>query len=503
MPAAFEDFFELAESRLRQADAAICGGARVSGATCAALSTVTGALVVLATRYGTTPAQTPVTVWQPAFVDHLSDADRRLRYHGGSPGASTATDELIADAGRFLTVAQDLLATHLTTPDPPRPFARTPQGAELLGIPVRDHLLRRAAELAEHLAELVRAVATFDQLSGERPQSIDAYRPRERDLIAAARELAHAAAQCPEPSATRLDLSPAPVMAASDYPQPDEAPALAAEQIRTGLERLATAAYRAANRLHTGEHPPTHTASGMRVAATSLAVAYALAADLVIRLAPRLSAGPELNPVEAADRLRAAGAMWAKLRRPWERIASIPDSGPRSALAVQADSVVIRLGRLLYAGPAWTPRTGPGRPRVLDELIAPDALDAICVMLGTLPRAAATIAANHARLISDAVLDLRSADQAHRPEDEARSFYPLQPAQRANLTAGYRDAVSMSDAAAATVVPLTRGYQALKAAELIRPSNSAHNPDPDRIHRIHQDSRQQATVRRPSLSPEQ
>ncbi len=125
MPAAFEDFVELAETRLRQADAGICGVARVSAVTCAAMCAVTRSLITLSTRYGNTPTGAPVAAWQPAFLGRLSAADRLIRHHAGSSAAPTAADELIGDAARFLTVAQDLLATHLTTPDPPRPFARS------------------------------------------------------------------------------------------------------------------------------------------------------------------------------------------------------------------------------------------------------------------------------------------------------------------------------------------------------------------------------------------
>lgn len=95
---------------------------------------------------------------------------------------------------------------------------------------------------------------------------------------------------------------------------------------------------------------------------------------------------------------------------------------------MQANTVAIRLGRLLYSDPAWTSQAGPGRPGALDELLAPTALDAVCVMFSALPRAAAVLAADHGRLVADAVLDLHSADRAYRPEGEARHVYPLQAA---------------------------------------------------------------------------
>lgn len=498
MPATFDDFIDLADTRVQQAAMSVTDGARISAATCAALSAVTRSLLVLGTRYGTAANGTPVMAWQPAFLDLLAAADRRFRRHAGSSVAPTGADDLINEAARFVTIAQDLLATHLAVPDPPRAFARTPQGTELLDAPVREHLLRRAAELTGPLAELTRTVVAFDDLPRTRPAVADAYRPRHRDLADAVRDLADAAAHSPGPAPARLELEPAPVLAAPlAYPRPSEEPAHAAAQIREDLERLATAAYRAAHRLDTGEHPPVHTASDLRAAAKSLAVCHVLAADLLTRVAPHLP-GPGSTLAEGADRLRAAAAAWARLRDPWQQTASAPDGGPRSPLTVQVNSVAVRLGHLLYADPAWEPRAGPGTPRTLDDLLAHDALDAICLTISALPRAAATIAANHARLVADGVLDLYSNNRAERPEAATRRFYPLQPAQRAQFAADYRQAATASKTAATDLAPLSRGYQPLKAAALTSPGRRADGPslgaarDP-----LNHRSQQQRVDRRP------
>ena len=494
MVASFEDFLDLAEDRMGRAALAVTDGAKVSSATCAALSAVTRSLIAISTRYGLMPNGIPAAAWQPEFVTHLSAADRQFRYHAQTPVAPTAADELISDAARLLTMAQDLLATHLTTPDPPRPFARTPQGEELLDAPVRDHLLRRAADLARHLALLTRAALHFD----DQPHPADVYRPRQRDLIAAVRDLTEAANEAPESPTARLDLTPAPALAAPIiYPVSGEGPAEAARHIHDATGRLATAAYRSAHSLHTGEHPPTHTASDLREIAASLALAHILAADLLTRLTPRLLPATGWNSAEGVDRLRAAGAAWARLRRPWRQLVSAPDSGPRSPLTVQAVSIPIRLGRLLYADPGWTPQAGPGQPRVLEDLCAPDVLDAICMSIGALPRDAVTIAASHARLVADAVLDLYSTDRAHRPESEGRRFYPLQSAQRAELTTGYRNAANASRAAATDLAPLARGYEAMKATALTRLSQSIAKPSLDDVRQLTHLRLQQPTADRP------
>lgn len=480
MEASFEDFLDLAERRLERAALAISDGERIGSATCAALSAATRSVITLGSRYGVMPNGVPVAAWQPGFLDCLTAADRRLRHHAGSPSAPTAADDLIADAARLLTVAQDLLATHLTAPDPPRQFARTAEGEQLLDAPARDHLLRRAADLASALARLTRTALAFDDLTRRQPHLADAYRPREQDLAAAADDLADAAAQCPAPSAARLELAPAPALAAAGaaYPLPGEAPVTAAEQVRDALRRLATAAYRAAHPLRTGEHPPAHTAGDLREGAAHLALAHVLAADLLARLAPHLPVAG-WDAAEAANRLRAAGAAWARLRRPWAQSVSVPDSGPRSALTVQATGIATRLGRLLYADPAWAPQAGPGQPRPLGDLLEPETLDTICVAISTLPREAATIAANHAHLVTGAVLSLHSTDRAHRPDNQARRAYPLQAAQRTELASGYRDAVGASKAAATDLAALGRGYQALKAAGLARAPQHVMAPSPD------------------------
>ena len=129
-------------------------------------------------------------------------------------------------------------------------------------------------------------------------------------------------------------------------------------------------------------------------------------------------------------------------------------------------------------------------------------MDAICIAVSVLPRHAATIADNHARLINDAVLSLYSADRAHRPERERGRVYPIQPAQRVDLCDAYRNAASASKAAATVLAPLSRGYHALKAAILTRPAHPARIPDLNRPTRTLQPPRWQPAEGR-STSPKQ
>jgi len=229
---------------------------------------------------------------------------------------------------------------------------------------------------------------------------------------------------------------------------------------------MATAAYQAADSLRTGEQSPAHTASDLRETATHLAAAHAIAADLLGRMAPHLPLAPHWNPHEAISRLRATGAAWVRLRRAWAQTVSIPDSGPRSPLTVQAASVAIRLGRLAYDDPTWTPQAGPGRPRAVGELLDPQLLDALCITISTLAREGATIAANQARLCTDGTLDLYSTNRAHRPDGESRRFFRLRPSQHAELADGYRQATRTSEATATALLPMSHGYEALKATAL-------------------------------------
>ena len=276
------------------------------------------------------------------------------------------------------------------------------------------------------------------------------------------------AARAPHSRDTRLELTPAPVLGSISYPTPQEGPTTAVEEARSGLEQLATAAYRAANSLRTIESPPTHTASELRECATSLAMAHVVAADLLARLSPYLPTHPGPNLSGGADQLRAAGAAWIALRRPWRQIASVPDSGPRSPLTIQANSIVVRFGRLLYTDPTWNPQGGPGQLRSVADLLEPQILDALCTAISALPRCATIIGTNHARLIASATVDLYSADRTHRPEGHGRPFYPLQPVQRTELTIGLQKAARASQAAATGLAALSRGYEALKAYSLVR-----------------------------------
>jgi hypothetical protein len=479
--ATFEDFLDIAMDRFDRAALSISDGAPVSAATCTALSAATRSLMRLSTRYGLLPSGTPAATWQPALLDHLATADRCFRHHARADATPSPADALITDAARLLTVAQDLLGTHLTTRDSPRQFARTPEGEELLDAPVRDHLLRRAAEIAAHLGALTRAVRAFDDLPNGQPHLAQAYRPREKGLAAAERELACAAAQCPESATKRLEVFPAPVLAAAvTYPSPHEAPTDAAEQIQHALRRMAAAAYQAARRLRTSEYPPVHTASDLRETATHLAAACSISADLLTRLTPYLPSNGAWKPADAVEQLQATGAAWLRLRRAWAHTFSIPDSGPRSPLTVQVASVVVRIGRLMYVDSAWTPDVGPGRPRPLSDLLASEVFDALVGAVCALPRESAVIAANQARLVSDGVLELHSLDRTHRPQDEGRRLFPLQPAQRAELVAGYRYAVAASKAAVTAMKPISGGRRILEIAARSEPTLRISGANPAR-----------------------
>jgi hypothetical protein len=191
--------------------------------------------------------------------------------------------------------------------------------------------------------------------------------------------------------------------------------------------------------------------------------------------------------------LRAAGAIWARLRRPWEHTASIPDSGPRNPLTIQAAGIPLRLGRLLYADYAWNPQHGPGQPRTLTDLLEPHVLDAVCTAISALPRVAATIAANHHRLIADHRVDLHTTDRTHRPESDTHRFYPLKPAHRAELIADYREAAHGSKNAATALTLLSRGYQALRAEALMTATHPTTNPRHAQIHRTRPAAQHQDT----------
>lgn len=501
--ATFEDFLDLAADRLGRAALVVTDGAAVSAATFTALSATTRSLITLTSRYGLLPNGVPAATWQPALLDRLATADRRFRHHARADAIPSIADALIGDAARLLTVAQDLLSTHLTSPDPPRQFARTPQGEELLAASVCEHVLRQVASITKHLAELTRTVLAFDDLPLRQPHLAQTYRPREKDLAAAARELADVATQCPEPATARLELLAAPVLSAAvSHPPLHEDPITAAELTRATLRRMATVAYQAARSLRIGEQPPAHTASDLRETATHLSAAHAIAADLLGRLAPHLPPVPDWNPREAIGCLRATGAAWVRLRHAWAQAVSVPDSGPRSPLTVQAASIAIRLGRLAYDDPTWIPQAGPGRPRSVGELLGSHVLDALCITISALPREGATIAANHARLITDGMLDLYSTDRAHRPDGESRRFFSLQPFQRADLADRYRRATGKSEAAVAALAPTSRGYQALKATALAPANRHAPRATLELARRqLHEGPRNQRLVTEHPVTP--
>jgi hypothetical protein len=137
--------------------------------------------------------------------------------------------------------------------------------------------------------------------------------------------------------------------------------------------------------------------------------------------------------------------------------------------------------------------------RAVDELLADHALKSMCALLSALLRTAATIAVQHARLVTAGPIDLYSASRAHRPEGVGRRFYPLQPVQRAEFAAGYRVAARACQTAATSLAPLSRGPEAPQMAALSAASRPVVRLDSHKVQPMPPRSQQPASGR--SIAP--
>ncbi|WP_066946658.1 hypothetical protein [Microtetraspora fusca] len=158
----------------------------------------------------------------------------------------------------------------------------------------------------------------------------------------------------------------------------------------------------------------------------------ALAASIITHIGTKLLTGLtrrsyELNP----DRNHALGkalqrgtngidgmnAMWKGVRQAWE--GRLPArTATRSARQQHLDQVVVRLGRLLYTDPLWTPARRNAVPIKSPEMIAPTARDMVPALRSVLRVfEALTVIAEHDRR------DVTRAMRAERlPEDLVQAY---------------------------------------------------------------------------------
>jgi hypothetical protein len=254
---------------------------------------------------------------------------------------------------------------------------------------------------------------------------------------------------------------------------PEETPLQAARAIIDGCAFLTSHAVRGA---HHDPQVPQPTAGTLRSIAQHLSLSHLLAARQIRHLATEaaLAGHDTWEGQRAAGRLHVAAAAWRLCADQWQDVVTSPEAGPRDPAARTVETVTIRIGRLLFTAPGWTPVDGGSRPlRPAAALLAdPATAAAVLASVHALPAAAGAIADQHAHTAGQLAASgaLHSNARAHRP-DGAPAWYPVQQGQLGKITAAYTAAKGASaDATRATAAAAqAAGHPITRAAQLPAP----------------------------------
>ncbi|HEX9107864.1 MAG TPA: hypothetical protein VF832_11560, partial [Longimicrobiales bacterium] len=302
--------------------------------------------------------------------DALSDAIAFLREgttitadwgEGPEPGD-------LAAAGTSITLARDLLHTHLAPAD--ARAVRSEWAPVILSVPVACAVLHELSGWAYRIAEH----GSYAALAGR--HGSEQFR---LSLTCASQRLytlqwAVGTAGDNQPlSASDLDLLhsiPLNMLPARQLPTGSEPIADLCQGIIDTAERVRHAARQAAADATWSpamtRDALSHTAACCTVASWNSVIILDALAARAKRSDPRLSA-QLVSAAEAADQARAT---WLRTAGTWDDIGT-DTIGTISLEASEVGDLALWTGRLAYTDPAWTPRLGPSRARRSPEAVAP------------------------------------------------------------------------------------------------------------------------------------
>jgi hypothetical protein len=470
-PPVLGDFLAAADRHLREAASAPAGAGRAgdAGTTAAHLVRVTGILagycadlspggVYEAARRLGLPA------WERAAIDigsALRTAHGYLRIAAaergvaGEPGSGPSPlDGPLSEAAAALTAGRDLLHTHS------EPAGGPDADRSLWSRAVTSQAVTRAAvwQIARW-AELLSPVT--DWLAAEAGASRDG-----EQLAWAARWLqeagsgsSHAAAADPvRPEDTALLRAiPAALPPGRSRPFPvTQTAADLAAGVAVSAARLRGAP--PARRREAAAWSPNATAGGWRWMAEAAAVISHICEVALRALAERAAQVPGLTVTP--ERLQFTADCTAGLRAAWQRVDELWDPvSTESSLRdtpsmTDLSDLLLRLGRIVWDDPAWTPARSRLARRKPPQLLAPGQAELSCVVAAAHEAvdALACIAAASAGDVRAAALAGRFylAVRSLPPQpltDRAPRYIPAPPAQLDGLLAAYRDAGLAAQAA--------------------------------------------------------
>ena len=352
-----------------------------------------------------------VTAWQHAAADlreamlqaaeHIARADESL--DGSARQRPDRCTRHLAHAAQALIGAQDLLRSH-TTPGLGGVSADRSEWALLLtSRPLSSALTREMARWSCRAGALAHWLASGSgQVHGEAQDAL----AEAGTLLSAANDIIAPAVTADPGSALDRELLmgvPHASPPGRRVPRDPETPAELHAGIAISAARLRSAAFAM----------PADAATSAEIsgpawgrAATAAAIVSDIASLLLRTLAMRATRLTAC-PVEPRQ-LAAAAIGLADARNAWEQAAGLwqimttDTQSEISALTVETGDLAIRMGRLAFANPQWTPAKRHRAAPLLPEALAPDAGDLIAV-LGAVHQAAdalATMASSDLKAIS-------------------------------------------------------------------------------------------------------
>lgn len=419
----------------------------------------------------------------------------------------------LARAASQLVAGRDLLHTHFSNDPSTGAWIRTSTWAKVIhSPPVTDALLGEICGLAAKLAPwMVRLSLESPPPSATSPAAGLTFHDSGRWLWAAALMLETGDhQQFPAEEGQR-------VLAAIPANLPPAYRPLAPETTVPGLcEGVITTAarlqYGAAAFARTARWSPQATSISWRHDALASAI-IADSSDVIIRSLAQRAASLELHPAirahldNSARALKLVCTAWRAVTGEWDLLSTgAHKRAGLSPVATEMDDLVLRIGRLAYRNPGWTPACRDASLARTPADLASDA-NAISSVLAAVHHATDTltyIAVTDQRCVRQAAADHRLYIATRLLPEDYDIPYRYTPAPRSRMTAlrdGYRLAVTTSTAATTALDDLALAAQVpsrvLAAPHTLPGGTSPRGPSPARTQAHASPDRAPAMVAQP------
>ena len=410
--------------------------------------------------------------------------------HGGGEVHPAAWH--LARAADQLAAGRDLLHTHFSS-DPAGAWTGTSSWARVIySPPVTDAMLGEIGGLAAQLAPWMMRLSLEPAPGSVTPAAAGlALHDSSRWLWTAGLKLEARSRQHPPAGDARLVLASIP----SALP-PAHQPVAATESVPDLCQGVITTAARlqhAADAFaRTARWSPQATSHSWGRSALACAIT-AHSSEVIVRSLSQRAAALDLTPTieahldDAARALNPVCTAWRAIAGEWDVLSTGANHGRGvSRVATEIGDLVLRIGRLAYATPQWTPASGDTPPRSPADLARTAAdlravLTAIHHATDTLTR----IAVTDRRAVHRTAADGRLYIPTRLLPADCDIPHPYAPAPRSRVTPlldGYRLAVEACTAAAAAfdalAVAAATPSRALAAARALPPASRPHPPQP-------------------------